>query len=74
MNRILFRLLVLLAFSPLIAHAQKTISSLPPASALGGAELLECVQGGNSRKCTATQIKTFTGIGGVSVSGTPSAG
>jgi len=74
MNRILFRLLVLLAFSPLIAHAQKTISSLPAASALGGSELLECVQGGNSRKCTATQIKTFTGTGGVSVSGTPSAG
>lgn len=39
--------------------AQQKISALPAASALGGADAFEVVQGGVSKKATATQIKAF---------------
>jgi hypothetical protein len=41
--------------------ANKKITDLPAATALGGTELFESVQSATSVKATATQIKTFVG-------------
>lgn len=45
------------------AQVDLKISQLPAASTLTGAELIACVQGGVSDKCTASQLSTFT-LGG----------
>jgi hypothetical protein len=45
--------------TPLLA-ADQTLTSLPAAGALGGAELLYCVQAAADTKCTPTQMSTFT--------------
>lgn len=45
-----------------------TVAALTAASALDGTELLYSVQGGNDRKATSLQVKTYAvGAGGVSV-------
>ncbi len=40
--------------------ADSTVSALTAASTLTGPELLYCVQGAADRKCTATQLQTFS--------------
>lgn len=70
-----FILAALLLCAPSV-WAQGTISAMTAASALSGTELFECVQSG-SKKCTATQIKTFTSASPTLVTpalGTPSSG
>lgn len=51
---------LLLALCSSLAHGAATITGMTAASALGGTELLECVQSGNTRKCTVDQVKTYT--------------
>lgn len=58
MKRLIALLLCLIA-APAFG-ATLTITGMTAASAPDGTELLECVQGGNSRKCTINQVKTFT--------------
>lgn len=57
------RILVALAAIVILASpsraADSTVANLTAASALSGAELLYCVQGGADRKCTVTQMGTF---------------
>lgn len=66
------RLSILLAgllFVPAVALAADTaVSALPAATALSGPELVYGVQGGDSKKITATQLKTLAvGAGSVNV-------
>lgn len=54
-----------------------TVANMTAASALDGTELLYSVQGGNDRKATAAQVKTFTSASPTLVTpalGTPSSG
>lgn len=39
--------------------ADSTVAAMSAASALGGTELLYCVQGGADRKCTPAQVNTY---------------
>jgi hypothetical protein len=52
-------LLSLVLSTPLLA-ADQTLTSLPAAGALGGTELLYCVQAAADTKCTPAQMSTFT--------------
>jgi hypothetical protein len=60
--RVLFVSTVL--FSVTAAHGQVRISSLPPAAALSGAELIPGVQAGSNVTITPAQIATYAGGGG----------
>lgn len=44
--------------TPAIA-ADTAVSAMPAASAIGGTELIYCVQAGTSKKCTALQLSTY---------------
>lgn len=58
MKKYLIALLLLIA--SFVAHAADgTITGMTAAGALGGTELVECVQSGNTRKCTINQIQTY---------------
>jgi hypothetical protein len=49
--------------------ADKQVADLTAASALDGTEILHLVQGGNSRKATGAQVKTYSTSGSLPVSG-----
>lgn len=48
--------------------ANLTITGMTAASTPDGTELLECVQGGNTRKCTVNQLRTIAGSSSGAVS------
>lgn len=58
MNRYIVALLGFLFAAPASA-ADSTVSSMTAASALGGTELIYCIQGGADRKCTPAQLSTY---------------
>lgn len=63
MRRFLISGLVLFGLTFGARAADSTVSALTAASALGGTELLYCVQGGADRKCTPVQIGTYVAPG-----------
>lgn len=69
MTKRLASILAGLLFVPTVASGADTaVSALPAATALSGPELVYGVQGGDSKKITATQLKTLAvGAGSVSV-------
>lgn len=71
MKRAIVALLGLLSLSPANA-ADSTVSAMSAASALGGTELVYCVQGAADRKCTIDQVKTYTGTSAVRATTTTS--
>lgn len=61
MRRILIIGAALLALVAPAKAADSTVTAMSAASALGGTELLYCVQGGADRKCTPAQLATYVG-------------
>lgn len=59
MRKFLIVLLTSALLAPAAHAADSTVSSMTSASALGGTELLYCVQGGADRKCTPAQLATY---------------
>lgn len=60
MRRILIIGALLSLFASPALAADSTVTALSAASALGGTELLYCVQGAADRKCTPAQQSTYT--------------
>lgn len=72
MRRHLIIAAALLALLSQAKAADSTVSALSAASALDGAELYYCVQGGADRKCTGTQVKTLANTSAVRATTTTS--
>lgn len=68
MRGFLLTLAVLIGLASPSFAADSTVANMPAASALSGAELFYCVQGGADHNCTANQMKTF---GAEAVGSTP---
>ncbi len=62
-SRICLAALVAAFFSLIAPVLAQTITALTAGSAVGAADLFESVQGGNSRKVTAAQLKTYANGG-----------
>ncbi len=59
MRKYLLIAAALLGLMPAARAADTTVTAMTAAGALGGTELLYCVQGGADRKCTPAQVNTY---------------
>lgn len=59
MRKYLLIAAALLGLAPAARAADTTVTAMTAAGALGGTELLYCVQGGLDRKCTPAQVNTY---------------